>query len=196
MVNLYLIRHGECEGNGTYIGRGSDVLLTDFGTEQIKKIDNIKNVDYFYTSPMKRSVLTSDILSKQIGLKATPVIGLEEIDFGDWEGLSFSDINNQSSEKYTKWINDPINNRPPNGETLIDLKTRVLSSFPDINRLVADNKSYNIIIVSHKGPLSILLLDLLALDLKHFWTFKLNRGSVSKINLYKDFSEVEFLNKI
>ncbi len=194
MIKLYLIRHGECEGKGLYIGRGSDVSLTAEGFTQIKNI-NMGEIDLLYTSPMKRCLESSNIISQSTGIKAEILTDLEEIDFGDWEGLSFKKIETVAPIEYKKWYQNPIDNRPPSGESLLELQKRVLDSLPSFSKLINDERVWNVIIVSHKGPLSILLLHFLQLDLKFFWSFKIDRGSTTKLNLYQKFSEVEYLNK-
>lgn len=195
MIKLYLIRHGECEGQGTYIGRGSDVSLTTEGFTQIKTIGKIDDIDFLYTSPMKRCLESSRIISESTGIKAEIINGLEEIDFGDWEGLSFKKIEKVAPKEYKQWYQNPIDHKPPSGESLLELQKRVLDSLPRFSELISDKKIWNIIIVSHKGPLSILLLHFLQLELKHFWSFKIDRGSTTKLNLHQKFSEVEYLNK-
>lgn len=195
MIKLYLIRHGECEGSGTYIGRGSDVELTEAGSKQIHKLSkNFKTFDLIYSSTMRRCLETTKIISEYIPSRIIKYKSLEEIDFGEWEGRKYSELLSQSYNSYHKWINDPVNNRPPGGESLDDLKKRVLGLIPEFEIYINDDKIWNIAISSHKGPLSILLLYFLKLDLSFFWNFRIDRGSVSKLNIHKGFCEVEFQN--
>ncbi len=201
MIQLYLVRHGECEGSGTYIGRGSDVELTAQGSKQIHKLSKklksdfaLHGFDNIYTSTMKRCLETTEIISEYLPSKINKINNIEEINFGDWEGKTYSDIQNSTYQRYNEWIEDPVNNQPPGGESLIDLKKRVMEFIPDIEVYINDDKVWNIAIISHKGPLSILLLYYLKLDLSFFWNFKIDRGSVSKLNLYSGFSQIEFLN--
>lgn len=197
MIQLYLIRHGECEGSGSYIGRGSDVELTEDGSKQIHRLSKkLKYFDYIYTSTMKRCLETTEIISGYIPSIIIKNKNIEEIDFGEWEGKKYSEFLSYNYNRYQKWINDPVNNKPPGGESLNDLKTRVLELIPELEIYINDDKVWNIAITSHKGPLSILLLYFLKLDLSFFWNFRIDRGSVSKLNIYKDFCEIEFQNMV
>jgi len=217
MIKLYMIRHGECEGSGLYIGKGSDVSLTKEGIRQIRSLSETlyteiseQKIDHFYSSPMKRAMESTSLLADLLNIDVEPVPGLEEIDFGEWEGKSYSEIQCQSGDLLQQWINNPVKNYPPGGETLLQLVDRVVHSLPDIPALIDCEEQYNIIIVSHRGPIAALLLHFLGLDSDKFWNFKIDRGSLSKLNIYSAgqisaelnsgdfyprFCEVDFLNR-
>lgn len=199
MISLYLIRHGECEGAGTYIGRGSDVSLTDEGSRGIFQISRILKeqgvkADLILSSPMRRAVQSAQIIcdTLQTGYKLIP--GLEECDFGRWEGRTFDQIAATEGKKLEEWIGDPVHINPPGGESLRDLQKRVRNSMGFINNLIVDEKKREIVVVSHRGPLIILLLEYLGTGLEHFWNYRMDRGSVTKINLYPRFAELAYLN--
>jgi broad specificity phosphatase PhoE len=154
-----------------------------------------KKIEFLYSSTMKRALVSAEILSEKLNTPVVPVPGLEESDFGIWEGLSFEDLAVEFPEEFKQWIGDPLINKPPGGETLLDLKERVLQSAPDFLSLLNDEREWNIFIVSHRGPLSVLLLNYLNLGLDNFWNYKIDRGSISKLNLYPRFSELEYLNR-
>lgn len=201
MIHLYLVRHGECEGQGLYIGRGSDKPLTEDGKNQIlllseklsDELDTDK-IDLLYSSTLIRAIESASIVSNSLGVPTTEDNSLEETDFGDWESLSYEYLNNTWPEDLKKWIEDPINNKPPNGETLNDLKKRILPFYLNMVEMANDKKEWNIIVVSHKGPLTILVTLFLKLGLDYFWNFKIDRGSLTKLNLYPRFNELEYLN--
>lgn len=200
MTSLYLIRHGECEGSGLYIGRGSDPPLTEDGILQIKNAASWlsdKNISFsrLYSSPLLRAGQSAALVGEELGIVPDCVDELAESDFGRWEGLSYGEIQSKEPQLLSEWISDPLNNRPPGGESLLDVKKRTdsISSLWE-NEIDTQGESH-ILLVSHRGPIALIILSLLGLNLKRFWSIRTDRGSVSKLNLYPRFCELEYLNR-
>ncbi|MCP4162667.1 MAG: histidine phosphatase family protein [Deltaproteobacteria bacterium] len=203
MVELFLVRHGECSGSGNYIGRGSDVTLTEEGIEQIKKLSSFLRenqddnpIDLIFSSPMIRCQESSAIISKDLDIQVETLPGMEEIDFGDWEGLAADYIKETEEDRFNQWIENPVLRKPENGETLVELKERVLNSFSPIQEKINDDKKWRIVLVSHRGPIAVIITELLGMDLTSFWNFRIDRGSLSVLNLYPQFSELALLNRM
>lgn len=202
MIHLYLVRHGDCEGNGLYIGRGSDLPLTEKGINQIhllagflqKQLANGK-VDGILSSSMTRATSSAEILSRSLNAPFQTVSGIEEIDFGLWEGFSYGDLMKSYPDEFPHWIENSTKQRPPGGESLGDLQKRVLKVILFLKTSLEEDDHKNIVIVSHRGPLVLILLDFLDLELDKFWNYKIERGSISKLNLSTHYSELEFLNR-
>ncbi|MBI9098445.1 MAG: histidine phosphatase family protein [Spirochaetaceae bacterium] len=202
MVELYLIRHGECEGSGSYIGRGSNVPLTKKGNTQIRNMALFlreslsgEKIDFLYTSPMSRAVESAEILAEELQSSYVELKGLEEVDFGDWEGLTYEEIDKNNHRELQQWISHPIEKSPPHGESLKELQFRVLQALSPLMEKIDDEKTWRIASVSHRGPLAVLIAHLLKLDLNYFWNFKIDRGSVSLLSLFPEFNELSFLNR-
>lgn len=199
MVNLFLIRHGECSGKGLYIGGGTDVPLIEDGIKQIeglRQILKLQNIVFekIYSSSLIRARQSSQILEEYSPEKTEVLSGLEESNFGRWEGLAYDDINSREGEALTKWIGNPYEVRPPEGENLQDVEKRVFTAAQKWESLINDSETHQIAVVSHRGPLALLLLKYLSLGPDYFWSFKLDRGSVSRVNLYPGHSELAYLN--
>jgi broad specificity phosphatase PhoE len=128
-------------------------------------------------------------------MPVTGISNLEEVDFGHWEGLTSEEIENKDAHEYKKWLDDPVKNHPPGGESLLDLKMRVLNKCSPLLDPGENEEIRHIMIVSHRGPLTVILTELLQIDISYFWNFRMDRGSVSKINIYPRFCELEYLNK-
>lgn len=199
MINLYMIRHGACEGSGSYIGKGSSVHLTGEGRMHIHRVgqllaDQSIPVEMFLTSPQQRAIESAQIIGDRIGCSFTVLKGLEECDFGLWEGKDYHQISLNEKEILDYWIKDPIRNRPPGGETLLEVKERVLKALPSLNFFLKDEKEHNVFIVSHRGPIALLILHYMEMNLNKFWSFRIDRGSITKIALYRRFSQIVYLN--
>ncbi|MDA3810768.1 MAG: histidine phosphatase family protein [Spirochaetaceae bacterium] len=201
MISLYLVRHGECEGGHSYIGGGSDFPLNGIGRKQIKQLSiTLKNIfseieiDALYSSTMIRAKETAQIIGKSTGIPVQTIPGIEELDFGKWEGLTFNELEKKYTTEFQSWLDNPAHISPPEGESLADLKRRVLINTEFLTGKINDEKNWNIILVSHRGPLTVLLLHYLHLGFEYYWNFNINRGSISKLNLYPRFSEIDYLN--
>ncbi|MBN2618183.1 MAG: histidine phosphatase family protein [Spirochaetales bacterium] len=193
MVELTLVRHGESYGAGSYIGRGSDFNLTQKGIVDISSL-NIGNQDLIYTSSMARCRESATIIIEKLNNRFEILQDIEEVDFGDWESLTFDQLTNKNPQEFTNWLNNPQDISPPNGETLKELQARVINSISFLKDKITDKKRWRILLITHRGPIAILLLHFLKLDLNMFWNFRIDKASITKIDIYNEWSEVITLN--
>ncbi|HSL30576.1 MAG TPA: histidine phosphatase family protein, partial [Anaerolineales bacterium] len=118
-----------------------------------------------YCSPMTRTVQTATILAMP---RATPVIhrdGLREIGHGHWEGMRRADVEAQFPEEYAAWEEDPFTFAPQGGEAGVNVIARAL---PIIREIVLEHRGQNVIIVSHKATLRLLISSLLGFDARGY----------------------------
>ena len=96
MARIYLIRHGETNGNKLKSIQGCiDLPLNEKGIEQAEKMANyFKDIplDAIYCSSMTRACRTAEELAKVKGLEYHPMDELREITFGEWEGVEFPEL--------------------------------------------------------------------------------------------------------
>jgi len=107
-----------------------------------------------------------------------PVEGLIDISYGNWEGLTFSEVKKQYSDQYDKWEKKPDLIRFPHGETLDEAKERSFRAFKNI---VKENPGKSILIVPHRVINKVLLCALLGLSNSHFWEIKQDTGCINLI---------------
>ena len=165
-MEVHLIRHTPVNiSNKICYGR-SDVPLSASFEDDIKKIKNqlIDKYDIIYSSPSKRCTLLAKHLNfSQIVIDER----LLEIDFGDWEGLAWNEID---KSKLNSWMEDFVKTSPPNGESFNQMYARV-SSFI---KMLRNKKFKQILIVSHSGVIRCFLAYLLKFPLKN--SFKVPIG--------------------
>ena len=129
-MTIYLIRHGRTEANEKWLYCGStDLSLSEAGREELKGISyDVSNVR-FLTSGMKR---TNETLKALFG--NVPFVEdsrFREVDFGDFEMRSYAQL--KDLPEYQAWISgDNEANVPPNGESGLQMKQRVLEAFSEI----------------------------------------------------------------
>ena len=196
-MKLLLIRHGQTDWNIARRFQGhSNVPLNEFGRKQAAALADrlsTQHVDAVYSSDLERTFETAKIIAHLSGCKPDLHSDqrLREINFGDWEGLSYNEIKERYPNALAEQENDIYKNAPPNGETLEQLCVRVQSI---MDGLYAKHKDQTVIIVAHGGVLQILLCLVLKLNPIMYWQFHLSTASLSEIAFYPDGAILNLLN--
>lgn len=136
-MRLYVIRHGETVWNteGRLQGR-TDIELNENGIrlarETAEKMADIP-FDLAISSPLKRAVETARIV---LGDRDIPILldeRIQEISFGEWEGLCCRGDNYNVPEEFTLFFKDPWNYQPPKGgETLHEVCARTKDFYDEL----------------------------------------------------------------
>ena len=146
-MTIYLIRHGKTEANEKHLYCGStDLPLSDAGKEELRSVHyDIKNVR-FLTSGMKRTNETLRILFGDVPYEVDP--RFREVDFGIFEMQSFEEL--KDTPEYQAWLTgDNEANIPPNGESGVQMKERVMEAFSEIKE--------DICIITHGGCIAAIM---------------------------------------
>ena len=169
MLTLHLIRHGDTEASGDGIFCGDlDPPLTATGLRQadaLAAVTRTLSLSAIYVSPRLRARQTAEPTTRATGI--TPVVeeGLREIGYGTWEGRKETEIKEAEPEAYAAWSLDPAIHSPPGGENGYAIAARAL---PVIERIRASNSSGNVLVVSHKATIRVVVCALLGLHIGRF----------------------------
>lgn len=191
-MRLILVRHGET-GSLKYNGV-TDAPLNQKGrlqAELIKRRVEKEPISKIYTSDLSRALETARIINLPHGVDLEISADLREINFGLWEGLSFSEISSCHKEQFGRWMKEAIDFRFPEGETLGEVRQRVIGV---LTRIRAENSGENIAMVGHGGPIKIILCEALSLGLSNFWKISLDQGSISVVELGEESQVVVLIN--
>jgi broad specificity phosphatase PhoE len=168
-TRIYLVRHGATSLSAEDRFAGSaNVFLSDEGRAQVEHLSRRlakDNINAFYASPLDRTMETAGILARYHNIVPIAVEGLREISHGRWEGLSRDEVKKQYPEEYRSWEEDPFTFAPTNGESGITVLARAL---PAIREVVVNHKDGNVVVVSHKATLRLILSSLLGFDVRGF----------------------------
>lgn len=184
---IYLIRHGETEFNskGVYYG-WTDCELNEKGIAQGKhlniELSRIK-FDAVISSTLKRAIETAVIIS---GFAMDSIIAderLKELNFGEWEGRHFDDIQRNNNDQWDTWTMDWKGAKPPSGESFLEMYKRIEES---LNEILEKYKDKTILIVSHQGCLRTITSQLLKLNHDGYWSFVFEQGKYSLIEMDGD----------
>lgn len=197
MSRLLLVRHGETELNSSerYWGR-NDVRLSAAGLAQAEKLRHRladEKIDAVYSSDLSRAVVTAETIASERKLEVMACAELREIDFGQLEGLTFSEIGELYPEVTRQWSNWSLSLRFPGGESVEELDRRV-GSFLD--RLKKHSPEETVLIVAHSAPLRLLVCRLLGIELQCWRQFRLDLASLSILDTYSQGVILSRLNDI
>ena len=164
-TRLFLIRHGATQLTAEDRFSGAEnVYLSEEGRAQAERLalrladDNIAAV---YASPLDRTMETARVIAEPHQLPVTPREGLQEISHGHWEGMTRKEVESQFPEEYTSWESDPFTFAPLGGESGISVLARAL---PVVREIVVSHTDKNIVVVSHKATIRLILSSLLGFD--------------------------------
>ncbi|MGF7185780.1 alpha-ribazole phosphatase [Desulfitispora alkaliphila] len=194
-TELYLIRHGETEWNIAQRYQGhTDVGLSDVGREQtqlVAKRLKEQGVDIVYSSDLVRAHDTAKQIGLETGAEVIVNSDLRELNFGEWEGKTFTEIQNEYGDLVERWYRDPVNLLIPGGEKFTDLRQR---SSDFVGKILEDNKGKRIAVVSHGGTIRTIICGLLDISLTKIWNFKQDNTAINIFHIFDQCPVVVTLN--
>lgn len=168
-LTLYFLRHGETTASqtGGYCGT-LDPDLTPEGhmmAEDFAEFYRSFSWTAVFVSPMRRTVATAKPLCDALGMRMHLKDGLKEIAYGEWEGKTPEEVNLKFHDDYIRWLADPGWNAPTGGQTGVDVARR---SSPVLEEIEATCPTGNVLVVSHKATIRVMLCSLLGIDVGRF----------------------------
>lgn len=153
-MQVTLIRHGQTEGNAAlrYIGR-TDEPLSPEGIALAEAMGCSPDVETVYVSPLQRTQQTAAILFPN----ASQIIvnDLREMDFGDFEGRSFSEM--AEDAQYRAWVEGNCLESCPNGESRGEFSERVCAAFANAIADAAAQGEEKVTFVVHGGTIMAIM---------------------------------------
>lgn len=170
MVRLHFLRHGQTphSRDDRFCGAATDPDLTAEGQEMAAAFARAyrdRPWAGIFSSPLRRARQTAAPLAEATGLEVQPVEGLQEIAYGEWEGLTPEEVESRYHEAHLRWEADPASHAPPGGETAIELARRAVAAVDEVRRRVSDGSA---LVVAHKGTIRALLCALLGIDVGRY----------------------------
>lgn len=183
-IKITMLRHGESYDNIDNRYCNKNTGLTELGKKQIEKSKlSLAKFEFseVYHSPLERTSQTKDILA--LKSKAEPMI--EETDFGIFSGMTFDEIARKYPKESKKWMDDYINYRIPEGESLQDTMGRVKDFIYSLDK--------SSLLICHEGVIR-LVLSLILGDIKFFYDFRISYGSFSQVVVAKNYQYIYIVN--
>jgi probable phosphoglycerate mutase len=164
-TRLFLARHGATTATEENRFSGSSgAELSEEGRWQAARLGERlarQNLTAVYSSPLSRALDTARIVAEYCGLEPITRDGLREIGHGHWEGMKRDDVEREFGAEYAAWEADPFTFAPEGGESGVAVLARAL---PVIREIVTAHPGGQLLVVSHKATLRLVLSSLLAFD--------------------------------
>jgi broad specificity phosphatase PhoE len=195
ITSLLLVRHGHTyatEQGKLYTDPQAE--LTERGLVQANVLASwIKKekIEVILSSTAKRVVATAQIIGTTLKVKPILLTNLDEWRIGDWEGRSYLEVKKNDPDVYNAWSKDPIRNKPPGGESVIDLIER---SRNELEALLSIYEGKTVVLVTHAGIIRSILVNALGMPVDNFWRISVPVGSLSRIDFSKNFATVQFVS--
>lgn len=186
-TRLYLIRHGEVEGAGIRRYNGhADVALSAYGMAQYeglkKRFEGI-NINACYCSDLSRCVHGAELLGSHLGVQPVKKRELRELNIGIWERMTWTELMEKYPVEWQARLDDIVNYRVPQGESLLDLNNRIM---PVVNEIVQRHMGEDVLLVAHGGVNRVILLNAIGAPLASLFNVEQNYGAFNIIDYYAD----------
>ena len=185
---LYLVRHGQVMGfEETRVNGHTNVDITETGLlqmEEVAKRLRHAEIDAVYSSDLIRAERGACIIGRHHNRPHHKKGELREIFFGDWEGMTFSEIERAYPGEIEKRMSDLVNYRPPGkGESMGDAAARVIRC---ISEILDEHSGKNILLVAHGGINRLILCHALGLNISRLFNIQQDFGCLNIIDFFPD----------
>jgi broad specificity phosphatase PhoE len=172
MTELILARHGETAWNAENVFRGrADVDLDRVGLKQAELLGKYLSnweLEAIYSSPLRRALDTANMVARYQKVAVRVAEGLTDFDYGEWQSLPEQEVKKLYPALLNEWHSNPHKVRTPGGESLEDVRRRAVEVVDGI--LSRDHR--NVLLVSHRVVIKVLICYLLGLDNSCFWNIR------------------------
>jgi alpha-ribazole phosphatase len=194
-TRILLVRHAQPTADVRDRCYGTlDVGLSARGREQAQfLVGMLEQVPLaaVYTSPSRRAFATAAPAAQAHAL--TPIVDerLRELDFGDFEGRTYGEIERSHPEIYRQWMDTPTLVQFPGGESYSQLRARALAA---IDTIRARHLGETAAVFSHSGVVRTILADCLSMPAEAIFRLDQSHGAISIIDWINATPLVRLLN--
>ncbi len=195
-MRLILVRHGETMYNAQRRLAGqSDIPLSPLGRRQAAALGQSlasESLDVIATSDLLRTRETAEHIARHHALLVREDPNLRELALGEWEGYTSAEVRQRDAPLLALWQANPTAYAPPGGETVAQLRDRIVCALRDCQ---TSHAGASVLWVTHGGLIGVLLCHILALELNRRWQFRHDNASISELQLSGDRATVVRLNE-
>lgn len=194
MYKIDLLRHGQTTLSHTLRG-STDDALTELGWQQMHDTvdqsllgQSRPQWDVIFSSPLQRCDLFAVKIANQYSLPVIRDEKLQEMYFGDWEGIPTQTIYEQSAELLAKFWEKPMLHTPPNAERLEFFAERVEKALVNIQNHMQIHQYNHALVVTHGGVIKLLKCWAQQQDLNDILKMTAELGQLNRFELNDDLS--------
>lgn len=187
---LYLLRHGDTGARGRFIG-STDLPITPEAKHQLQSSARLlkdKAITSVICSPMTRCRQTAEVL--RLDAEITYDERLREVDFGNWEEMTFDDIAAGWPEKVDEWARWSEDFTFPGGENMGGFLARI----KDVSCFVNESAQENMLLITHGGVIRQLICHYLGISHSSYLLFEVKAGMFTTLSLHSNGGILTSLN--
>jgi alpha-ribazole phosphatase len=184
------LRHGQPQGGEVLRGR-VDHPLSEQGWQQMWRSVNLQPEsqsamadslawDEIITSPLQRCRSFAEKLSDLTNLPVSVNADWQEIDYGDWDGMSLSDWRHAAAEQFREFRRDLSALKPPNGESFIQFRDRILGAWQQV---LDRPQGSRVLLVTHGGVMRVVLPTVLGMPLNQTGVLEIPFACLSRVQV-------------
>jgi probable phosphoglycerate mutase len=196
-MHLILVRHGETNYNreGLVLGQ-ADVPLNETGLRQTAALEFAlasEKIVAIYASPLRRTMATAESIGSLHGLSVTADRRLIEMDIGELEGMTGSEMVKQHPDLMANWggVRGPGYRMPGSEERLVDVQERARAA---IEEMLARHPEDTVVAVAHNFVILSALAWLIGIELADFRRLRQSVAAISRVELRAGHTRVITLN--
>lgn len=160
--------------------------LSDEGRDQVRAaaawLEPIAaDIDAVIASPVRRTLESAEIIAAALGREIEVEPGFAEMEFGVWDGLTFSEVAERHPDQLDAWLGS-LDVAPEGGESFREVQVRVLDG---LDRLLTDHAGSTVVVVSHVTPIKTLVANVLGAPLEAVYRMELTPASVTVLSFFE-----------
>ena len=183
-MKLILVRHGQTESNKLGRIQGiNNARLTSLGRRQAEAAARALASDApfaLYSSPLPRALQTAEAIGSRSDIQPVEVEELVEMDVGEFEGLSGSQLRERFPDVMRGWDKDPASTVMPGGESLYDVRDR---AWPAVQSLAGRHESETVVAVTHNFTIHTIVCTALDMPLNNFRKLRIDLGAITRLEI-------------
>ena len=180
VTRVNLIRHGECDDVAFLRGRTDSSLSKQGWVQMQQAIASLAVPDMVLSSPAQRCYAFG--VQHFESTQAWQI--LQERNFGDWDGLSFDQLQSRHPKAIKAYLADPFSYRIPNAETLIAFRHRVKQLWQEVIQVASSQQVQQMHIFTHGGVMRLLIQQLLGMDDQNLFQIKIDYAARLSVDIY------------
>ena len=190
---VHLVRHGAHDLVGRVLaGRMPGIHLSAEGVRQAERAADAlatRAIAAVLSSPQPRAQETATLIAARHGLPVEIEHGLDELDFGAWQGIAFTALDGQAA--WHAWNRARSLAMTPGGETMVQAQARALAVLARVRTRWPGGE---VVLAGHQDVLRAALLGVLGAPLDLFGRLALAPGGRAAVRLWDEHAELEALD--
>jgi alpha-ribazole phosphatase len=175
-----LLRHGEPLGGRKYRGQIDDSLSEEGWRQMRAAVGDHCPWNVIFSSPLSRCAAFAQELAARHDIPLTLEKRFMELDFGEWEGHTATELLDRDPQLLTRFWQDPVHHAPPGGEALVAFQNRVIGAFDEA---LTRHEGRHVLLVCHAGVIRMLISHVLNMSLDRMYRIDVPNAGLSRIRV-------------